>query len=231
MGSTLAQLRTRVREKVDEDTAAFWSDTLINNQLNEGYRFYWAFIIEAFEAYFAKTSLLDFDANSAGEYILPSDFFKMRLVEKIVGTQRTPLQYFERYDGTISISLAQSTYNFPTYRFRGSKIVFEPAPDYTLVGAVQLEYIRKLTDLSASQDVDSEYPALAEDCMVLRAVLKCKAVEEMVAGGGVDADPFIKDLATTEQALKELIEQKTIARVYVEQFGEQDNDNVSVWTI
>ena len=49
MPSTLAQLRTRVREKVDEDTAAFWSDTVINSQLNEAYRYYWAFILKLYE--------------------------------------------------------------------------------------------------------------------------------------------------------------------------------------
>jgi len=223
--STLAQLRTRVREKVDEDTAVFWSDTLINNQLNEGYRYYWAFIIKLFEAYFAKTDYISFDANSAGEYSLPSDFFKMRLVERIIGTQRTPLKYFERYDNTIAINLAQSTYNFPSYRFRGNKLVFEPAPDYSETNAVQIEYIRTLADLSASQDVDSEYPSLAEDCMILRAVIKCKSVEEMVAGGGADTDPFIKDLVSTEQMLKELIEQRITARIYVEPFGGEDNDN------
>jgi len=38
---------------------------------------------------------------------------------------------------------------------------------------------------------------MAEDCVVTRAVIKCKGIEEMVGGGGVDADPFIKDLLTT----------------------------------
>ena len=229
--STLAQLRTRVREKVDEDTAAFWSDTLINNQLNESYRFYWAFILKLFEGYFAKTDYISFNANTAGEYSLFSDFFKARLVERVQSSQTVPLRYYERFDSPVSKNVSSSTYNLPTYRFRGNKIVFEPAPDFTETNAVIIEYIRTLTVLSASVDVDSEFPALGEDCMVIRAVVKCKGIEEMIAGGGADIDPFIKDLLTTEQMLKEAIEQRTIARQFAEQFGEGDNDGTQSWSI
>ena len=71
--------------------------------------------------------------------------------------------------------------------------------------------------------MDSEFPLLAEDCMVARTVVKCKGIEEMVAGIGADSDPFIADVLSTEQILKEAIEQKTRARVYVEPFGLYDD--------
>lgn len=221
--STLAQLRTRVREKVDEATAAFWSDTVINSQINEAYRFYWAFILKLDEAYFNTTSQISFDANSAGEYSLPADFFKLKLVSRNLSNSKAPLRYFERFENTISNLSSNSTYNLPTYRFRGKKIVFEPAPDFTETNACELEYTKKPTSLSASVDVDTDFPDLGEDCIVLRATIKCKSIEEMIAGGGADTDPFIADLLSTEQMLKEAIEQRTTARVYVEQFGEDDN--------
>lgn len=224
--STLAQLRTRVREKVDEATAAFWTNTVVDNQLNEAYRFYWAFIIKLHEGYFNKISQISFDANSAGEYSLPSDFFKARLVSRNLSTEKVPLKYNERFETSISTTLANSTYNLPTYRFIGAKIKFEPAPDFSETNAVDLEYTRTLSDLSASVNVDSEFPALGEDCVVLRAVIKCKGIEEMVAGEGADSDPFIKDLLTTEQMLKEAVEQRTTARQYVEQFGEEDDSTI-----
>ena len=224
--SSLAALRTRVREKVDEDTAAFWSETLINNQLNESYRFYWTFILKAFEGYFATTSYISFDANSAGEYSLPSNCLKVRLVQRCLQNENVPLRYWEIFDATVSKNIAQSTYNLPTYRFRGSKIVFEPAPDFSETNAILLEYLKGPTAMDGTTDADTEFAALpmAEDCVVLRAVIKCKGIEEMVAGGGADSDPFIKDLLTTEQMLKETIEQRTSARIYVEQFGEDDNN-------
>lgn len=231
MPSTLAQLRTRVREKVDEDTAVFWSDTLINSQLNEAYRFYWAFILKLHESYFSKTSNISFDANTSGEYSLPSDFFKARLVSRVLSSEKVPLRYLERYEGVISKTLGVSTYNLPTYRFRGAKVLFEPAPDFSETNAVELEYTRTLTALSSSVNIDDEFPALAEDCVVLRAVIKCKSIEEMVAGGGADLDPFTQDLLTTEQMLKEALEQRTVARQFVEQFGEYDNDAVQNWSV
>lgn len=224
MPSTLAQLRTRVREKVDEDTAAFWSDTLINNQLNESYRYYWAFILKLHESYFNLIANISFDANSAGEYGLPSGSFKIRLISRVLANEKIPLRYHERYETAIAKTLGNATYNLPTYRFRGSKILFEPAPDYSETNAIEIEYTKTLTNLSATQSIDSEFPELGEDCVVLRAVLKCKGIEEMVTGEGADRDPFIQDLLTTEQMLKEVLEQRTVQRVYVEQFGIDDND-------
>ena len=223
--STLAQLRTRVREKVDESVASFWTDTVINNQLNEAYHFYWAFILELFEGHFATTSQISFDANISGEYTLPADFFKARVVLRNQSGQTTPLQYCERYDYAVANTDASSTFNLPTYRFRGQKLVFEPAPLLTETNAVTLEYIKTLTNLSASQDVDDSFPALAEDCMILKAVIKCKSIEEMVAGSGSDADPFISDLKTAEQLLKESMEQRTVARQYVEPFGGEESES------
>jgi len=212
-----------VREKVDEATAAFWTQTVVNSQLNEAYRYYWAFIIKLHEGYFTKTDNIDFDANAAGVYNLPADFFKARLVSRLLSNEKVPLKYHERYDYPIAKTIGNATYNLPTYRFRGAQILFEPAPDFTEVNAVEVEYVRTLAVLTAAVDVDSEYPSLAEDCVVLRATIKCKEIEEMVAGGGADTTPFIRDLLTTEQMLKEAIEQRTVTRQYVEQFGPDDN--------
>lgn len=231
--STLAQLTTRVRGKIDEATAAFWTDAIINAQINESYNHYWGLIIKAFESYFATKSNIDFDGNSSGVYDLPSDCFKVRLVSRIMSNEKIPLRYYERYDNAVPTTISQSIYNMPTYRFRGSQIIFEPAPDFSLSDAIELEYIRKLNPLSASVDVDSQFAAIppAEDCVVLRATIKCKQIEEMVAGGGADNTPFINDLLTSEQMLKEIIEQRSTSRIYVEQWGESDNDSVQTWTL
>lgn len=223
MPSTQAQLRTRVREKVDEDTAAFWSDTVINNALNEAYRYYWAFIIELHEGYFAALSNISFDGNADGEYPLPSDFFRVKNIFRLLSNEKIPLRYQEQFSSSFSKTLGNSTYNLPTYRFRGNKIKFEPAPDFSETNAVELEYIKTLTDLSSTQSVDSEFPALAEDCVVARAVVKLKAIEEMVGGGGVDSDPFVIDVVSSEQMLKEALEPRTQSRQYVEQFGIDDD--------
>lgn len=221
MASTLAQLRTRVREKVDEETAAFWSDTLINNQLNEGYRLYWSFILKHHEGYFTTSSNISFDANSAGEYDLPADFFSVRLVSRLLSSCKVPMRNYERYDEIVGNTLGNVVYNLPDYRLKGNKIKFEPAPDFLEINAIEIEYVKKLSDLSALVNVDSEFPPLAEDCMVLRATIKCKEIEEMIEGGGADTVPFIRDLQTTEQLLKEIVEQRVTARRYVASFGDE----------
>ena len=229
--SSRASLRTRVREKVDEATAAFWSDTTINNALQESYNYYFGFILKLFEGYFAKIDTIDFDANVNGEYDLPADFLKVRLVSRTLQNDKVPLQYFERFDNLVSTSVSNGNYDLPTYRFRGNKIVFEPAPNFVLSDAIEIEYIQLLTPLSDSVDIDSQLSALpmAEDCIVLRTVCKLKGIEEMVQGGGVDADPFIKDLLSTEQNLKEVMEQRSVARLYVDQYGEDYDNSFRIW--
>ena len=219
--STLATLVTRVREKVDEATAAFWTDTVIESQLNESYRYYWAFILKLHEGYFNTTENISFDANADGLYDLASDSFKIRLVSRLLTNQKVPLTYRERFDTPIAKTTSDTNY-LPTYRYRGKQILFEPAPDFSEANAIEIEYTATLADLSATQDVDTGFPAIGEDCVVLRATAKCKGIEEMVAGGGVDRDPFLLDLATTEQTLKEAVEQRTRARIYVEPFGIYD---------
>ena len=224
MSTTLA-LIARVREKVDEPLAAFWSDALITNQLNESYRFYWAFILKLHEGYFVTTSQISFDKTKIdGAYDLPADFFKARLVSRNLPNAKAPLRYFERFEDSFSTTIDTSSYNLPNYRFRGSKIVFEPAPSFDETNAIELEYTKSLTEMGAGTDDEFAGIPMAEDCLVLRAVIKCKGIEEMVAGGGVDVDPFIKDLLTTEQLLKEAVEERTTARQYVQQFGEDDNN-------
>ena len=143
--STLAQLVTRVREKVDESTAAFWTDTVIENQLNESYRYYWAFILKLAEGYFVTSDNIDFDGNADGEYDLPSDFFKAKNVYRLLTNEKVPLRYYERFESSVSNTLNNSIYNFPTYRFKGAQIKFEPAPDFSETDAVEVEYIKTLT--------------------------------------------------------------------------------------
>jgi len=217
-------VRTRVREKIDEDSATFWTNDVIDSQINESYRYYWAFILKLHEGYFNKSVNISFDANAAGEYTVSSDFFRARLVSRLLSTEKVPLRYYERYDKAVQKTLGNTTYNFPTYRFNGSKIKFEPAPNFSETDAVEVEITKLLTDLSSSQDVDSEFPPLALDCVVIRAAIKCKQIDEMVSGQGADLSSLERDLLTTEQMLKEVLEQRTVQRQYVEQFGPYEND-------
>ena len=121
--ATLASLVTRVREKIDEDIAAFWTDTVINNQINESYRYYWSFIVKLHEGCFNKTVNISFDSNTAGEYALPSDYAKTRLVSRLLSNEKIPLRYYDRWDSAISTNLGNSNFNLPTYRFRGNYII------------------------------------------------------------------------------------------------------------
>ncbi|CAK0754730.1 hypothetical protein CCP1ISM_50001 [Azospirillaceae bacterium] len=131
------------------------------------------------------------------------------------------------------MTISQSIYNLPTYRFRGAYILFEPAPDFSLANAIELEYVRSPNILSGSSDIDSQFAALAsaEDCVVIACAIKCKQIDESISQGSEDTSTLLIDLAKTEEMLKEVLTQRSMGRQYVEQWGEMDNDSIQTWSL
>ncbi|MBP7209567.1 MAG: hypothetical protein KBA02_00060 [Paludibacteraceae bacterium] len=223
--STRAQLRARVRSYLDEASASYWTDNELNNWIEQAYNYYYMWVIQTFDGYFAKDILMNIVAGQA-KYALPSDFFKIRLLERVYPTQTIPLKFFDRIETPNIISGANyGLYNVPTYRFEGQNIVLEPTPDASFTNALRLEYYPQPTTLSAeSSTLDDGYLPLWEEPLVLRAVISAKQKSETVTSGGEDIDPLWKQVYEFEQNIKESAEQRTIGRKYTEVFASDDLD-------
>lgn len=221
--STRLQLRTRVRQYLDETNEAYWTDVEINNWINQSYFYYYNWIVQSFEGYFTKDILINIVAGQA-KYPVPSDFFKVKLLEQVIENKTQPLTYFDRLDSPNYTSGIGEVFavNF-TYRFEGRNIVLEPTPTSNLTGGLRLEYISTPTGMSTDgSSPDSDFLEMWEEAIVIKAALSCKAKEEAVVGSGSDLSSLQQMLQGWEQIIKESCETRTLQRTYTQPFGLPD---------
>jgi hypothetical protein len=109
----------------------YWTDDEINNWLNQSYFYYYQWIMQSFQGYFLKDTLMDINAGQ-DKYTVPADFFKIRLLERILPTQTVPMRVFDRMESpNVTTGANYGNFAVPTYRFEGEYIVLEPTPDST----------------------------------------------------------------------------------------------------
>jgi len=215
--STRVQLRTRVRAYLDETSAFYWPDSELNNWIIQSYYYYYQWIIQTFEGYFLKDTLMNITAN-VSKYALPNDFFKIRLLERILNNYTVPMRCYDRMETSNIISGANyGTSLVPTYRFEGQFIVLEPTPDSSFVNGMRLEYYHTPSNLPLdTSTLDNGYLEIWEEPIVLRAVISAKQKEEAVANTGTDLSPLWKQVNEYEQNIKETAEQRTTNRRFTE---------------
>lgn len=222
--STRAQLRSRVRAYLDETAQAYWTDAELNEWINQAYFYYYLWIVQAFDAYFAQVVSIDIVGGQA-TYPFPANFFKVRLLERVYSTFTVPMRYFERNESANIIANTNFSSSYlPTYRFQGANFVLEPTPDQTITNGIRLEYVQEPVRMDLDADTPaSDYSSMWEECIVLRAVISAKQKEESVANTGTDLASLSGMLLNWEQNMKESIEQRTSSRKYTEPFGIEDS--------
>jgi len=225
--STRAQLRARVRAYLDEAAAAYWTDDELNNWIKQSYYYYYQWVIQTFEGYFSKDTLISIVANQA-KYAVPSDFFKIRLLERVLPNQTVPLKPYDRMEtANVTSGAAYGTFNVPTYRFEGQSIVLEPTPDSSFVDGLRLEYYPQPSNLPLdTSELDPGYLEIWEEPIVLRAVISAKQKEEAVANTGTDISPLWAQVREYEQNIKEAAEQRTLNRRYTEVYTSDDGSGL-----
>lgn len=219
--STLLQLRTRVRAYLDEPAAVYWTDAEINNWVNQAYVYYYSQVAESFDGYFTKEAPLINIVAAQNLYPVPTDFWKIRLLERVFATYTVPLRLYERMESpNITANSNFSNVYTPTYRFEGQNILLEPTPDTSITGGLRLEYLPQPVFLVL--DTDSPNPGFIptwEEAIVLRAAVSCKQKEEAVVNSGTDVATLTTMMENWEQLIKESISLRTMQRHYTEPFG------------
>lgn len=218
--TTLLQLRTRVRAYLDEPAAKYWSDAELNNWVNQGYFYYYIWVAESFDAYFAKETFLNINATQAA-YPLPADLWKIRLLERVYSTFTVPLRIFDRMESAnVTSNTNFSNLYLPTYRFMGHSVVLEPTPDLSIIGGLRLEYIQEPTPLVGdSSTTADDFSQMWEEPIVLRAAIAAKMKEESVVNQGTDVGTLQSLLTQWEQNLKESASIRSEQRRYTEGWG------------
>lgn len=218
--SNRLQLRERVRGYLDEPVAAFWTDAELNNWINQGYFFYYQWVVMSFDGYFAEETNLNIVANQA-LYPMPANFYKIRLLERIFSTFTVPLRVFDRMESANMTSNTNfSNLYLPTYRFEGSSVVLEPTPGLSITNGLRLEYVPQPVQMNLDSDSpDPDFLVMWEETIVLRAAIAAKMKEESVVNQGTDVGTLQSLLGQWEQNIKESIEVRTEGRRYTEPYG------------
>lgn len=193
--TTLAELREKVRERADQQTSQFISDSELNGYINNSYAELYDILVASFEDYYSK--LVNFTiASGDSNYAIPSDCYKIRGIDL-------------SYDGTNWVNVAR--YNFAernrigartrinvgllgvNYRLLGGNLEF--IPEDRAPGNYRLWYIPRYTALTSDSSILSDVLDF-EEYIIVDSAIKCMIKEE--------SDPSM--LVMAKQGLKQRID-------------------------
>lgn len=207
------QIRQKARRKLDETSAKFWTDEDLNDFINQGYRYYWQWMIQAGQYITLKETNLDIVASTS-TIALPSDFIKVKMLERVIDGIQIPLDYYDRTESenyTTGVSTANFLYS---YRLLGANLVLEPTPQESATSGLKLTYFYMMDEMDDDSDIPL-IPLLYHDLLVSYAVIQAKEKEEGLAGGGADMSPFVMTMQQQEQLFKESIEPDSLQSQFV----------------
>lgn len=165
--ATLSELRTRVRQRTDNENSNFVTDDELTQLINTEYKELYGLLVRYSLQRTESTSTISADGSSS--YALPSNFYSLIGVFRTEGQAQVRLSRFgERFrPGTVTGTACQ-------YRLQGANIVLYPTPSS---GTYTVLYIPVPSDLSA--DADTVDGVLGwEELVVINAAIKVLQKEE-----------------------------------------------------
>lgn len=175
---TLANLRTRVRERADQVNSTFITDTELNGYIDLSYAALYDLLIEEENYYFGTTADIAASAISNARITVPSTFYRLVGIDDLTDPSH-PLtvrkfNFAERNDfdeGYVTLS----NYSDVFYQLYGSVILL--APPTLAVKPYKLWFIPHRTVLSADGDTIDSINGWCE-WIILDAAIKCLLKEE-----------------------------------------------------
>ena len=179
MSTTLATMRTRVRQRADMEESEFVTDSELNQYINSSYQELYDILVSSFEDYYTLPPV-NFTISSGTEYYtLPSDFYKLRGVDASSDGNNyytlAPFNFLNRNRNNENLmSLDRSSYDI-NYRIVGSRIYFTPIDQ--AAGSYRIWYIPVATTLSSDSSTLDGINGW-EEYIVVDAARKCLDKEE-----------------------------------------------------
>ena len=174
---TLAQLRTRVRERANMENSTFVSDSELSRYINYSINdLRDKMIIKTGEEYFADIetyALID----GTEEYNLPSDFYKVISCQMLGdNTLYFPMKRFEYAEQNEYARPLYSKVADIRYRIRGDKLILNPSTN--IQGrTIRLIYVPILPELAQDTDTLTGFNGW-DEYVVLLSAIKCLQKEE-----------------------------------------------------
>lgn len=126
---SLASLRTSVRQRADMENSEFVTDTELNAYINNSYKELYDIVTSKFEDYYSKQQ--SFTLSGSNVQALPSDFYKLRGIDMLLGGIDNFLVlkrwvFGERGKAVRQTSLAYNGMLQPEYKIMGGNIYMLP---------------------------------------------------------------------------------------------------------
>jgi len=212
-GYTLAQLRTKLSYYLDDNSLVRWPLAEQNDYLNQAYLYYYNELINMGYAAVLTTPVLLNTTSGVETVPLPADFYKAKVLYKVLPTIKRPCRYREPYATTVLLTGASSIY-VPDYCFRGTNLVLNPVPSDTVTGSLELHYWPVLTLLVNDSDtLVAGFSAEWQDMIPLRAALQAKSLREEE-----DVANIANFLAVAEKPFNDMRDSMTMDRVRTDAF-------------
>jgi hypothetical protein len=174
------------------ENSTFITDSELTTYINESYAELYDLVVATYEDYYTVEVSLT-SSSQTGVLTLPSDFYKLRGLDKAVSGSDYTTVYkynFNERNNRPSIALRAGYGLYVEYRIVKNEIKLEPkaAAD----GTYRLWYMPQITFLVADGDL-VDAPAGFDEYIVIDAGIKCLAKEE----SSTTALDRAKDLMTT----------------------------------
>lgn len=175
MSVTLAELKTRVREKADMVNSQFVSDSELKTFINGSYAELYDLLVSRYEDYFLKSYAFTILIGNSNP--LPSDFYKVRGVDLSSGLgtfSKVRKWSFEERNANNGV-ITRMGANSRAYRVMGGEIKI--IPEAHAQGDYQLWYIPRVTQfVSDASSIDDVLDF--DEYIVIDAAIKCLLKEE-----------------------------------------------------
>lgn len=176
---TLAQLRTRARQRADQENSEFISDSELNGYINASIAELHDLLVSAYgEDYFLATPQAISTVAGTADYSLSSDFYKLKGVDcRLNNNEWFSLRPFNFNERNRNQDVTWGLIGGPDIRYRimGSKIKFSPTPNG--VFSVQIWYVPTATTLSLDSDTLNDINGFSE-YVIVDAAIKMLLKEE-----------------------------------------------------
>ena len=207
MAVTLAELRQQVRERTEQESSDFITDSELNSYINNSIAELHDIMIQAYGSEYFLSPAYEFSTVSNQQsYSLPTDLYKLRGVDVKLSTQEwnnvEKFNFNER--NKIDYFGAWSSLGFTNVRYRmmGVNILFSPIPDNAT--NVRLWYVPVSTKLEADDDELVDYNAWSE-YVVVDAAIKIFQKEES------DPSVFMQQKVDLKRRIEEVANNRDIS--------------------
>lgn len=177
---TLANLRTRIRGRADQDNIGldFITDPILTSMINESYREYYDLVLESHADHYLAAPVSFTLASNVNTYALSNltRFYRLRGIDRVEGSEYTALRRYNNQQRNESRRLS--------YRVMGADIFFQP-PE-SAPGSYRAWYIPEPAALAADGDTVDGFNGW-------EAWIVADVCSKIAAKAEEDPAPFVRD--------------------------------------